>query len=149
MSRAQKDHPESSAESAPSNPSANRTMVASSVDLRIQLAISLFQTDPDAQVASIARSLNLSPSRFRHLFRERVGLSPGNYLRLVRLNRAKKLLTTTFLSVKEITARVGANDISHFVRDYKSYFGHTPTEERLRSAIPIKPNIKEDERKIS
>ena len=40
------------------------------------------------------------------------------------------LLTTTFLSVKEIVRRVGLTDESHFVRDFKRFYGVTPSEYR-------------------
>jgi AraC-like DNA-binding protein len=40
------------------------------------------------------------------------------------------LLTTTFLSVKQIVRRVGLTDESHFVRDFKRSYGVTPGEYR-------------------
>jgi AraC family transcriptional regulator of arabinose operon len=99
-------------------------------DKRVQQAVDLFDSLCVTTVAEIAAELNISPSRFRHLFKQELGMSPGCYLRLVRLDRAKRLLKGTFLSVKEITAQIGVNDVSHFVRDYKLRYGHTPSEER-------------------
>jgi len=46
---------------------------------------------------------------------------------------AANLLVATFLSVKEIIARVGFTDESHFVRDFKRIYGVTPTEYRKQS----------------
>jgi transcriptional regulator GlxA family with amidase domain len=40
---------------------------------------------------------------------------------------------TTFLSVKEISAAVGIHDESHFLRDFKTLYGATPTERRRTS----------------
>jgi AraC-like DNA-binding protein len=37
------------------------------------------------------------------------------------------------LTIKEVAVRVGVNDISHFVRDYKALFGQTPSEARRLS----------------
>lgn len=48
------------------------------------------------------------------------------FLRLLRMERAKDLLESSFLSVKEIGYRVGLNDESHFVRDFKSVYGSSP-----------------------
>jgi AraC-like DNA-binding protein len=45
------------------------------------------------------------------------------------------LLTTTFLSVKEIASRVGLADESHFVRDFKRIYGMTPSEYRTRAFL--------------
>ena len=52
---------------------------------------------------------------------------------MLRLERAKHLLDTSFLSVKEITHSVGLNDESHFVRDFKKAYGASPTLYRMRS----------------
>ena len=42
------------------------------------------------------------------------------------MERAKDLLESSFLSVKEIAFQVGLNDESHFVRDFKSTYGFSP-----------------------
>jgi AraC-like DNA-binding protein len=42
------------------------------------------------------------------------------------MERAKDLLESSFLSVKEIAYQVGLNDESHFVRDFKSTYGLSP-----------------------
>lgn len=42
------------------------------------------------------------------------------------MERAKGLLESSFLSVKEIAFQVGLNDESHFVRDFKSTYGFSP-----------------------
>ena len=57
------------------------------------------------------------------------------------MERAKELLETSFLSVKEIAHRVGLNDESHFVRDFKMIYGLTPISYRnsfLQMARPTK-----------
>ena len=46
------------------------------------------------------------------------------------MQHAATLLTTTFLSVKEIVRCVGGTDESHFVRDFKRIYGVTPSEYR-------------------
>ena len=53
-------------------------------------------------------------------------MPPIRYLRLLRMERAKDLLESSFLSVKEIAFQVGLNDESHFVRDFKSTYGFSP-----------------------
>jgi AraC-like DNA-binding protein len=53
------------------------------------------------------------------------------YLRGLRMERAKDLLESSFLSVKEIAYRVGLNDESHFVRDFKSTYGSSPALYRV------------------
>ena len=53
-------------------------------------------------------------------------MPPIRYLRQLRMERAKELLESSFLSVKEIAFQVGLNDESHFVRDFKSTYGYSP-----------------------
>ncbi len=50
----------------------------------------------------------------------------------LRVERAASLLGTSFLTIKEIAFQTGSGDISHFVRDFKKYYGVTPGEFRLR-----------------
>jgi AraC-like DNA-binding protein len=83
-------------------------------------------------IADLARAVNLSQSRFAHLFREQMGKSPSRYLRQRRLERAKLLLESTFLSVKEVMAAVGSNDPSHFCRDFRRAYGASPRAWRNR-----------------
>ena len=59
-------------------------------------------------------------------------MPPIRYLRLLRMERAKVLLESSFLSVKEIAFQVGLNDESHFVRDFKSTYGFSPALYRSR-----------------
>ena len=105
----------------------------SAKDPRIQRALDLLQENRVPQSDNVAMALNLSSSRFRHLFKEELGISPHHYLTSVRLRRARELLKNSFLRVKEIAALVGVNDVSHFVRDYKMLFGETPTQTRIRA----------------
>jgi len=86
-------------------------------------------------LAVLAQAVNLSQSRLRYLFKREVGIAPGHFLRAFRLARAKDLLETTFLSVKEIISTIGVNDPSHFIREFKKTYGLTPAQYRLRHAV--------------
>jgi transcriptional regulator GlxA family with amidase domain len=106
-------------------------------DPRIRRVVELLKQTHPVTVSEIAPLLNLSVSRFRHLFKKELNVSPTHYLKLARLERARELLENSFLRVKEITALVGANDVSHFVRDYKAFYGQTPSQTRaLASKAP-------------
>ena len=89
----------------------------------------------------ISRDVNLSGSRLRHLFRLETGVSITAFMKMQRLHHAKRMLTATFCSVKEVSAAVGAGDVSHFVRDFKTQFGLTPTEFRKRRTRQPPPPI--------
>ena len=92
--------------------------------------------EQNVAVSELASSVNLSTSRFTHIFTDDVGESPLRYLRRIRLERARDLLETTFLSVKQVMARVGFNDASHFTRDFRHVYGASPRAWRSRAARP-------------
>lgn len=82
----------------------------------------------------LAKLARLSKSRRCCVFKETTGLSVGRYLKSLRMAKARELLETTSLSAKEIRARVGILDQSHFVRDFKKRHDVTPSEYREKKA---------------
>ena len=99
---------------------------------RVQRLIELMQDDPSRNftLGEMAESVNLSPPYLCFLFKSVTGTPPGKYLKSLRMQQAATLLTTTFLSVKEIVRRVGCTDDSHFVGDFKRIYGVTPSAYR-------------------
>lgn len=55
----------------------------------------------------MAAKVHLSASRFGHLFGAEMSVSPARYVKTLRLVRAKELLETSFLSIKEVMVSVG------------------------------------------
>lgn len=102
------------------------------MDIRVRKVIELLHAESHRriEIEELAGAVNLSPSRLRHLFKYETGVSPGRYLRDLRMRKAKTLLGNTFMRVKEIVHAVGANDESHFMRDYKNIYGVTPSQYR-------------------
>ena len=108
---------------------------------RVQGVIELMRRDPgrDFTLAEMAASANLSRPYFCYLFKSMTGSPPRRYLKLLRLQYAATLLTTTFLTVKDVVERAGCADQSHFVRDFKQMYGKTPSAYRngaLKSSEP-------------
>lgn len=99
---------------------------------RVKRVIELMQGDPSRNfnLTKMAQSVNLSAPYFCFLFKSITGVPPAKYLKSLRMQQAAMLLSTTFLSVKEIVRRVGLTDESHFVRDFKRIYGMTPSEYR-------------------
>lgn len=91
-------------------------------------------------VRHIASSLNLSISRFRHVFKREMGISVRQYQKFVRLARAKELLENSVLRVKEITALLGVGDVSHFTRNFKAVYAKTPLQ--VRAAVSRRSEAK-------
>ena len=107
------------------------------MDVRVQIAVALMREDlrRETSINRLARTVDLSPSRFQHLFKLEVGVSPARHLRQLRFEHARSLLETSLLSVKQVMAEVGIKDKSHFTREFKRAYGVTPTE--YRAAHPL------------
>jgi AraC family transcriptional regulator, arabinose operon regulatory protein len=110
------------------------------MDRRIDLVISTIKTDLAFawDIPALAALVNLSPSRFRHLFKQETGATPAQYLKDYRMRKAEKMLRTTFFSVKQILKQVGLTSSAHFVRDFRNLYGMTPTAYRRRIGVRAK-----------
>lgn len=76
----------------------------------------------------IAKEININPHYFSRLFKEETGENFIEYLTSIRIEKAKELLNTTCLSIKEICYLIGYNDPNYFCRIFKKTNGITPTE---------------------
>lgn len=112
---------------------------------RVKRVIELMQGDPSRNftLGKMAASVNLSAPYFCYLFKTITGVPPAKYLKSLRMQQSTVLLTTTFLSVKEIVRRVGLTDESHFVRDFKRIYGVTPSEYRNGAFLPSEAKASE------
>lgn len=77
-------------------------------------------------IEDLAKRTNLSPSRFRAVFRERYGAPPHQFLINLRLDHAKELLSTSTYSIAKIAEYCGFSDVSHFTNMFRSREGLSP-----------------------
>src|SRR5882724_1693154 len=100
------------------------------MDHRVEHVISFIRQNYHRKLtlAEMAATVNLSRFRLSHLFKVDTGTSPERFLAKVRLERAKHLLETEFLTVKEVMSQVGISDASYFSRSFKAAYGVTPTK---------------------
>ena len=107
------------------------------MDHRIERVIELLDCRLSEGVTfdQLAQTVNLSLSRFQHIFKAETGMSPAHYLRLRRMERAKVLLETSFLPVKQILLSLGVRDRSHFEREFKTRYGLTPAQCRQSGSV--------------
>ena len=79
-------------------------------------------------VQDIANRLSLDRSYLSHIFKKRMGVAPGVYLRNYRLNRAAELMTVYGEKPSTAANSVGFDDIFHFSKSFKKQFGVSPRE---------------------
>lgn len=108
-------------------------------DIRVQVAVDFMNSNLGKHftLSEIARLVNLSDSRFRHLFAGETGMSPRACLRQLRLAHAKALLAENRLSIDEIALKVGWQERSHFERQFKRLYGITPAQYRNMQLIAL------------
>jgi AraC-like DNA-binding protein len=81
-------------------------------------------------VPGLARAVNLSVSRFAHLFREQLGVSPQQFVERRRLDAACRLLELTRRSIASIAAEVGYPDPLYFSTRFRRHTGTSPSDYR-------------------
>lgn len=98
------------------------------VDRRLRRALEFMHDNcgRELSLAEIADAAYLSEFHFARLFKKITGTTPHAYLASLRLERARRLLAETDLSISEIGARVGYTSQSHFTKVFRAATGLTP-----------------------
>ena len=82
---------------------------------------------------ALSRHVGVSPRKLAYCFEDVLGMSPARYLKLLRLNAARRELRTADVgkkkrSVYDVAARWGFWHFGHFSADYKQMFAESPSE---------------------
>ena len=87
-------------------------------------------------VEELANTACMSASAFHRAFKEITSDSPIQYLKEVRLTKAKDLMVQESMKAHVTADKVGYESSSQFSREFKRYFGQTPAEmmRELRAA---------------
>ena len=79
-------------------------------------------------VPLVARHVDVSPSYLTALFRKNLQISPGEYVRRIKLQESKQMIREDNMNFTEIAAALQYSTVHHFSRQFKDKFGITPTE---------------------
>ena len=82
----------------------------------------------DITLEDVAKQVNISPQYFSKLIKKSTGFNFTEWLSMLRVKKAKELLTDTNLTVKEVCYKVGYKDPNYFSRIFKKKMGLTPSE---------------------
>lgn len=84
--------------------------------------------DPDFSVNKLAVEVGMSQSVLYRKLKALTDLSPNDFIKNIRLNKAEELLFKDDLTISEVGYRVGFNDPKYFSRSFKKQYGVTPSD---------------------
>jgi AraC-like DNA-binding protein/quercetin dioxygenase-like cupin family protein len=79
-------------------------------------------------IPTVAGQIDVSPSYLTALFHKNLQISPGEYIRRIKLQESKQMIRENSMTFTEIAAALQYSTVHHFSRQFKEKFGITPTE---------------------
>lgn len=104
---------------------------------KVMQTIETYMGDPDFSMEKFGQEVGLSRMQLHRKLKALTGESPGDFLRTMRLQRAKRLLESKAGNVSEIAYEVGFNNLSYFSKCYREQFGIAPNETILSSVTNL------------
>jgi AraC-like DNA-binding protein len=97
----------------------------------VQAIAARLAQQPDTSVHTVSGAFGYSIRSVDRFFRETMGFSPRTYIKIVRLQRAlRQLSTDANASLAAVAFRSGYYDQAHFTRDFRAFTGQTPSAYR-------------------
>ncbi|MEI6945561.1 response regulator [Paraflavisolibacter sp. H34] len=84
--------------------------------------------DPDFNVSGLAREIGMSKAVLYKKFFALVHMPVGEFIKSLRLKKAALLLTHDRMNISEVAWEVGFSDRKYFSKEFKKFFGKTPSE---------------------
>ncbi|SFI27982.1 AraC-type DNA-binding protein [Paenibacillus sp. UNC496MF] len=99
---------------------------------RIQFIQSYIDTHMESglRVEDLAKAAHLHPNYFIAYFKKQFGVPPLKYISRRRADKAKILLSTTSLSIKDVADQTGFKETNHFAKFFRKETGQSPSEYR-------------------
>ena len=88
--------------------------------------------DRKIRTADLAALVGYTEYYLTEKFKKETGQSVSSYIRYVKIERAKVLLETSDLSVREIADRLAFNTVNYFIQSFRETTGYTPKQYRAR-----------------
>ena len=86
--------------------------------------------DKDLNMAVVSNHISMNYSLFSYAFKQYTGTNFVNFLKDIRMEKAKELLEKTDLRIVEISQKIGYENEKHFMKIFKVSCGVSPTEYR-------------------
>ena len=107
--------------------------ITNSIHPYIDCAIKLMESEivEPLSIPEIAKHVGLSQRQLERYFKRYLGCSVVQFSQLLRLQYARVLLTSTQMSIREVSVACGFNSMSHFANVFFKNFGKKPSQYRL------------------
>lgn len=108
-------------------------------DLKTAQAINFFLTNHEGPISvrDAADHAGLHPDAMNYLFKKHIGKTPGRFLLDLRMDKARKLLTTSKMTLREIAGQIGYGSAMAFSLAFKREHGLTPGGYRSRGPTSV------------
>lgn len=95
--------------------------------------------DSELDVSILANDANMSISSFHSNFKAVTAISPLQYLKSIRLHKARMLMIQDGIGASNAASKVGYESASQFSREFKRYFGCNPTDvaAKMRTVVAL------------
>ena len=116
----------------------HKMFLNSNNEAKIARALKIIHTqcETNLDIPNLARQEDMSVSSFHTHFKQVTSHTPLQYIKKIRLNKAKDLIAKQHYQVIDAAYELGYDSASKFSRDFKNYFGYPPKE--------AKPSFEED-----
>ena len=115
-------------------PSQNKQVTQATHNLIVAKAISFMTNnyETNIRITDIANHLAIDRTYLHRLFVQEIGQAPKTFLTNIRLRKAKELLRSTKLPIKNIAYSIGFEDSGNFSKLFKHEFGMSPGDFRKK-----------------
>lgn len=94
----------------------------------IKESVEKHMSEPDFTVDKLCAILNMSRTSFYNKLKDLTNKTPSDYIRIIKLNYAAKLLLEKEFTISEIADKTGFNDAKYFREVFKKHYNMTPSK---------------------
>lgn len=103
--------------------------------LKLVKVIEQYLEDVELNAAFLEKEFCVSKMQLYRKLKTLTAMTPGEFIKHIRLKSAAQLLTATNLTVTEVFYRTGFNNQSYFFREFKKRYNCAPNEYRENNAL--------------
>ena len=94
----------------------------------LNLAAELIRNSKDIKIKDLPKRIFISQRQLEREFKDKIGISPKHYLKIIRINEVMRLLNNNpGIDLTSVAFHCGYFDQAHFINDFKRITGKTPS----------------------